>query len=47
MCALTSQPIFKEYADRWRGYLAHRTNALRTLPAKVMWKMTTKSTFER
>jgi hypothetical protein len=47
MYALTSEPIFKEYADRWRGYLAHRINALRTLPAKVMWKMTTKSTFER
>jgi heparosan-N-sulfate-glucuronate 5-epimerase len=46
MYALTSKPIFKEYADRWRGYLAHRINALRTLPAKVTWKLTTKSTFE-
>lgn len=44
MYALTSEPVFKEYADRWRGYLSHRTNALRTLPAKVIWVMSSRST---
>jgi len=44
MHALTSEPIFKEYADRWRGYLSHRINALRTLPTKVVWVMSSRST---
>jgi hypothetical protein len=44
MHALTSEPIFKEYADRWRGYLSHRVNALRTLPAKVVWVLSSRST---
>jgi heparosan-N-sulfate-glucuronate 5-epimerase len=46
MYALTSTTIFKEYTDRWRGSLAHRTNALRSLPSKLMWVLTGKSTFE-
>ena len=37
MHALTSEPIFKNYADRWQGYLSNRINALRTLPAKLVW----------
>jgi len=47
MYELTSLLIFKEYADRWRGYLSSRLNALRSLPSKLMWVLTGKSTFEQ
>ncbi|MEW5795067.1 MAG: D-glucuronyl C5-epimerase family protein [Candidatus Zixiibacteriota bacterium] len=39
MHLLTSEPVFKKYEDRWRGYLSSRMNALRTLPAKLRWRM--------
>ena len=37
MAAITSQPIFGEYRDRWQDYLGHRLNGVRTLPAKLRW----------
>lgn len=36
---LTSVPVFLEYRDRWQAYLNKRSNALRTLPAKLSWVM--------
>ncbi len=39
MHTLTSLPVFKEYEDRWRGYLSSRINLFRTLPAKMRWRM--------
>jgi heparosan-N-sulfate-glucuronate 5-epimerase len=39
MHALTGEPVFKEYEDKWRGYLDSRMNMLRTLPAKLKWRM--------
>jgi heparosan-N-sulfate-glucuronate 5-epimerase len=37
MHAITGEPEFAKYRDRWQGYLDSRFNALRTLPAKLRW----------
>ncbi len=37
--ALTGEQIFEDYRQRWQGYLDGRFNALRTLPAKILWRL--------
>lgn len=37
---ITGDSIFEEFAIRWEGYSKGRFNALRTLPAKVLWRLT-------
>lgn len=39
MHALTGNDLLAEYRDRWQGYLNGRFNALRTLPAKMRWRL--------
>ncbi len=39
MHALSGNGLFNEYATRWAGYLQKRSNALRTLPSKVLWHL--------
>ena len=39
MYDITGQKIFKEYADKWNGYLDNRFNSLRTLPQKIGWNL--------
>ncbi|MBN2227302.1 MAG: hypothetical protein JW763_08035 [candidate division Zixibacteria bacterium] len=41
MHRLTDENIFREYRDRWNGYLQRRFNTLRTLPAKIRWQLYT------
>ena len=38
MHCLTGANVFREYHDRWNGYLQSRFNAMRTLPAKLRWQ---------
>lgn len=37
MAAITSDDLFTEWHERWRGYLDNPLNRLRTLPSKVSW----------
>ncbi len=39
MMTLTGNPLIAEYHDRWQGYLDSPLGALRTLPAKLRWRM--------
>ena len=39
MYDITGQKIFKDYADKWNGYLDSNFYALRTLPKKVAWNL--------
>lgn len=39
MCSLTGRDIFREYHTLWKGYLLSPFNALRTLPAKLRWRL--------
>jgi len=39
MYALSGNDLFNEYAVRWDGYLQKKFNALRTLPAKILWRL--------
>jgi len=38
MHRLTGNDIFREYHEKWNGYLNSKTNAMRTLPAKIRWQ---------
>ncbi len=37
MYCITGEEIYKEYRSLWQDYLSRRFNALRSLPAKLMW----------
>ena len=39
MYQITGNELFKEYSSKWEKYLNGRFNALRTLPAKLKWRM--------
>jgi len=39
MYRITGNELFKEYSSSWEKYLNGRFNALRTLPAKIKWRM--------
>jgi heparosan-N-sulfate-glucuronate 5-epimerase len=39
MTAITEHPVFDKYRHRWEDYLSHRVNVLRTLSAKIRWRV--------
>lgn len=39
MYDITGQKIYKDYAEKWAAYMNVRTNALRTLPQKILWNL--------
>jgi hypothetical protein len=39
MFEVTGNNLFKEYVDKWQGYLDKHFNALKTLPQKLFWNL--------